>query len=75
MHPSAICFFLSIITRFIYVDTYKHIKNLYDSVHIQYTHVTIYLSITKWCHIVLKSAHTNFSTHCQYIRVLPASYL
>lgn len=72
MHSSAICFFLSIITRFIFVYTCKHIKNLYDSVHTQYTYITIYLSITKCCHIVLKSGHTDFNTHYQYIRVLPA---
>lgn len=40
MHPSAICFFLSIITRFIYVDTYKHIKNLI--VYIYSTHMSQY---------------------------------
>lgn len=34
----------------------------------QYIYVTIYLSMTKYCLVVLKSGHTNFNTHNQFLK-------
>lgn len=51
MHSSAICFCLSLVMRFICVDTY--IKNCI--IYRQYKYITIYLSTTKYSQIILQN--------------------